>query len=75
MSLKEIANMNMRRIFEVIDSSTKIKRRSDFVEKCVYCEGVYESEDSLADNQTSFCSTTCEENYEELFQVPLRIFN
>jgi hypothetical protein len=58
------------------------------VEKCVYCESVYDLKDSNADKQKAFCSISCEEQYEELVKntdgmvfdtayepIPKRTFN
>lgn len=38
------------------------------MEKCIYCEGVYDLEDSHAEKKECFCSITCEEQYENLLK-------
>lgn len=38
------------------------------MEKCIYCEGVYDLKDSYANKKEAFCSISCEEQYEELLK-------
>ena len=43
------------------------------MEKCIWCEGVYEAEESTASERvkTAVCSKECEENYDDFLDQPL----